>query len=201
MEARRIRLQGELGISCKTTAQGMPACSDCTCMLVCASSAHYCTRDRGCSKHPAFPAPSSLWAKRFAEPGQNAPRERGSVCRCRKDFAARISMHPAGGRRNAAGDVGTIVGCAPGCHAEECRQHQGRHDQNHTGKMAHASAPQPARNVQRSSTVCRVGKCSGADLSGVLPRLAATKRVAGMRVCFVIPGRCAASNYGARLRP
>jgi hypothetical protein len=31
-------------------------------------------------------------------------------------------------------------------------------------------APQPALNVQRTSTVCRVGKCSGADLSGVLPR-------------------------------
>jgi hypothetical protein len=39
-------------------AQGMPDCSDCTCMLVCVFDAHPCTRDRGCSKHPAFPAPS-----------------------------------------------------------------------------------------------------------------------------------------------
>jgi len=39
MEARGIRLQGEHGISRQTIAQGMPACSDCTCMLVCAS--HY----------------------------------------------------------------------------------------------------------------------------------------------------------------
>ena len=37
MEARRIRLQGERGISRQTIAQGMPACSGCTCMLVCAT--------------------------------------------------------------------------------------------------------------------------------------------------------------------
>jgi hypothetical protein len=37
MEARRIRLQGERGISRQTIAQGMPECSGCTCMLVCAS--------------------------------------------------------------------------------------------------------------------------------------------------------------------
>ena len=39
-------------------AQGMPECSVCTCMLVCAFLSASCTRDRGCSKHPAFPAPS-----------------------------------------------------------------------------------------------------------------------------------------------
>ena len=57
-EARGIRLRGERDISLKTTAQGMPECSVCTCMLVCAFLRTYCTRDRGCSKHPAFPAPS-----------------------------------------------------------------------------------------------------------------------------------------------
>jgi hypothetical protein len=41
--------------------------------------AQFCTRDRGCSKHPAFPAPSSLRAKRFAKPGRNAPRECGGI--------------------------------------------------------------------------------------------------------------------------
>ena len=35
-EARGIRLRGELGISRQTIAQGMPECSSCTCMLVCA---------------------------------------------------------------------------------------------------------------------------------------------------------------------
>ena len=57
-EARGIRLRGELGISRKTIAQGMPGCSGCTCMLVCAFLSASCTRDRGCSRHPAFPAPS-----------------------------------------------------------------------------------------------------------------------------------------------
>ena len=37
MEAKGIRLQGEHGISRKPIAQGMPGCSGCTCMLVCAS--------------------------------------------------------------------------------------------------------------------------------------------------------------------
>jgi hypothetical protein len=35
-EARGIRLRGEHGISRKAIAQGMPGCSGCTCMLVCA---------------------------------------------------------------------------------------------------------------------------------------------------------------------
>ncbi len=62
---RRIRRRGERGISRKAIVRGMPECSDCTCMLVCVFLCALCTRDRGCSKHPAFPAPSSLWAKRF----------------------------------------------------------------------------------------------------------------------------------------
>jgi hypothetical protein len=37
---RRIRRRGERGISCKTIVQGMPECSDCTCMLVCVFDAH-----------------------------------------------------------------------------------------------------------------------------------------------------------------
>ncbi len=64
---RRIRRRGEHGISRKAIAQGMPECSDCTCMLVCAFLCASCTRDRGCSKHPAFPAPS-LWAEDFCKP-------------------------------------------------------------------------------------------------------------------------------------
>jgi hypothetical protein len=43
-----------------TIAQGMPECFGCTCMLVCVSLCALCTRDRGCSVHPAFPAPSVL---------------------------------------------------------------------------------------------------------------------------------------------
>jgi len=78
-EARGIRLRGEHGISRKTTAQGMPECSGCSCMLVCAFLAHYCTRDRGCSKHPAFPAPSDFRAK--------------DPCKARAKRAARTRAH------------------------------------------------------------------------------------------------------------
>src|SRR5207302_11229815 len=75
MEAKGIRLQGERGISRKAIAQGMPECSGCTCMLVCALPRAHCTRDRGCSKHPAFPAPSVLREKVHANLGRSAPRE------------------------------------------------------------------------------------------------------------------------------
>jgi len=75
MEARGIRLQGERGISRQPIAQGMPECSGCTCMLVCAFLRKHCTRDRGCSKHPAFPAPSVLRDKVHANLGRSAPRE------------------------------------------------------------------------------------------------------------------------------
>src|SRR5947209_16488900 len=67
-EAKGIRLRGERGISRKPTAQGMPGCSGCTCMLVCALPRAHCTRDRGCSKHPAFPAPSQE-GQRYASLG------------------------------------------------------------------------------------------------------------------------------------
>jgi hypothetical protein len=71
---RRIRRRGEHGISRKAIVRGTPECSDCTCMLVCVFLCTYCTRDRGCSKHPAFPAPSLE-----EEPSQNsgASRPRG----------------------------------------------------------------------------------------------------------------------------
>ena len=56
---RRIRRRGEHVISRKTIAQGMPDCSDCTCMLVCAfymriaheTAGAACTR---CSLRPLF---------------------------------------------------------------------------------------------------------------------------------------------------
>src|SRR5258705_1543552 len=81
MEARRIRLQGERGISRKAIAQGMPECSDCTCMLVCAFLCPHCTRDRGCSVHPAFPAPSD-----FGGEGQGS-------CKPRAQCVARTQRH------------------------------------------------------------------------------------------------------------
>ena len=37
-------------------------------MLVCVFFRTICTRDRGCSEHPAFPAPSYFWAYDFSKP-------------------------------------------------------------------------------------------------------------------------------------
>jgi hypothetical protein len=57
MEARRIRLQGERGISRQTIAQGMPECSGCTCMLVCALSAIFAHETAGAAstRHSLLP--------------------------------------------------------------------------------------------------------------------------------------------------
>jgi hypothetical protein len=90
MEAKGIRLQGERGISRQTIAQGMPECSGCTCMLVCAFLCTHCTRDRGCSKHPAFPAPSVLRERNFSKPrAQVAPRERGFMSNAKRRHCER----------------------------------------------------------------------------------------------------------------
>jgi len=44
----------------KTIAQGRRDCLRWTCMLVCTFLTTLRTRDRGCSVHPAFPAPSAF---------------------------------------------------------------------------------------------------------------------------------------------
>ena len=48
-------------------------------MLVCAFFVQPCTRDRGCSAHPAFPAPSTVEGQRNENLGSIMPRERGSA--------------------------------------------------------------------------------------------------------------------------
>ena len=77
---KRAVLREEREVSRKATAQGRPGCSACTCMLVCAFAMCTGTRDRGCSKHPVFPAPSiQEEGNEIANLGRNAPRDRGSV--------------------------------------------------------------------------------------------------------------------------
>ena len=60
-------------------AQGMPDCSDCTCMLVCVFLCAICTRDRGCSVHPVFPAPSLFRRDNDAKLGRKMSRERETI--------------------------------------------------------------------------------------------------------------------------
>src|ERR1700744_2299539 len=58
-------------------------------MLVCVSFCAYCTRDRGCSAHPVFPAPSSFGAK--------------AVCKTRANDAARTWTRVCSSLRGANG--------------------------------------------------------------------------------------------------
>src|ERR1700676_1023985 len=52
-------------------------------MLVCVFLCTFCTRDRGCSVHPVFPAPSEWRVRNFlASLGHIRPRDRGlTPCR------------------------------------------------------------------------------------------------------------------------
>ena len=105
---RRIRRRGEHGISRKAIAQGMPECSDCTCMLVCAFTCASCTRDRGCSAHPAFPAPSAFEGKGSSKTrAQCAARTRNCIRRhCERSEAIHSFFVPRGGLlRFARNDV------------------------------------------------------------------------------------------------
>ena len=66
MEAKGIRLQGEHGISRQTIAQGMPECSGCTCMLVCASNYILHTRPR-VQQAPGIPCSLCFEGKEFQQ--------------------------------------------------------------------------------------------------------------------------------------
>ena len=72
--------RGEHDISRKAIAQGMPECSDCTCMLVCAFlCAHLHTRPR-VQQAPGIPCSLCCWRdKVHANLGRIVPRERGVI--------------------------------------------------------------------------------------------------------------------------
>jgi hypothetical protein len=76
-----IRRRGERGVSRKAIARGMSECSPLPCMLVCANAQSLGTRDRGCSAHPAFPAPSvsRVRTKNLDSSGKTC-RENEHVC-------------------------------------------------------------------------------------------------------------------------
>ena len=101
-EAKRIRLRGERGIRRQTIAQGRPDALRWTCMLVCALLCARCTRDRGCSAHPVFPAPSVLEEGKLpANLGRNPCREKAKICRMLNAViasGAKQSMVPHKGR-------------------------------------------------------------------------------------------------------
>ena len=70
--------RGEHGISRKAITQGMPdASAEPVCS--CAHPLSHCVRDRGCSVHPAFPAPSCFRGQTPSRLGRIAPRDRGGM--------------------------------------------------------------------------------------------------------------------------
>src|SRR5215203_6240234 len=75
---KRAVLREEHEVSRKAIAQGRPECFALPCMLVCSFVSANRTRDRGCSKHAVFPAPSDLQeGKRRCKPRAiNAARTR-----------------------------------------------------------------------------------------------------------------------------
>src|SRR5256885_15237758 len=74
---KKAVLRGEHEVNRKAIAQGRPECFPLPCMLVCPFVCANRTRDRGCSKHPVFPAPSQQEAGSSpANLGRNAPRDR-----------------------------------------------------------------------------------------------------------------------------
>ena len=70
-------LRGERDISRKAIAQGMSDCLRCP-VCSCAFSSTLCTRDRGCSAHPAFPAPS-CWRDNETHTSGASRRENADV--------------------------------------------------------------------------------------------------------------------------
>ena len=83
---KRAVRRGEHEVSRKAIAQGRPGCSRCTCMLVCAFALRTCTRDRGCSQHPVFPAPSDSMRAGSCQAnlGQFMSRECRVIFRCHR---------------------------------------------------------------------------------------------------------------------
>ena len=64
----------------QTIAQGRPDALRWTCMLVCALLCAHCTRDRGCSAHPVFPAPSFSRGRATMQTSGSSCREIAKVC-------------------------------------------------------------------------------------------------------------------------
>jgi hypothetical protein len=79
---KRAVLREEHEVSRKAIAQGRPECFPLPCMLVCRFVCANRTRDRGCSKHPVFPAPSKQEGGKFSSKprAQCAARSRSRIC-------------------------------------------------------------------------------------------------------------------------
>src|SRR5450631_1446848 len=82
-------------------------------MLVCVSSTGICTRDRECSAHPVFPAPSvfSGGANVSENLGRIAPRE-SFCCSIKFESACKVPLLPSPPLRGGRGE-GSAYYCFP----------------------------------------------------------------------------------------
>jgi hypothetical protein len=104
--ARKPVHRGEHEGTRKTIAQGKPGCLRWTCMLVCALFYAHCTRDRGCSVHPAFPAPSCCfggWQSTQSPGGSRRGNAETRPHRC-LTFESEVCEEPTG-RANAPAEI------------------------------------------------------------------------------------------------
>jgi hypothetical protein len=114
---KRAVLREEHEVSRKAIAQGRPECSRCP---VCSCAFLFCanrTRDRGCSKHPVFPAPLNKRAGSFWQTSGAMRRENAKTCFRRMGGAKRYpsphalaltgiaSLHPSYGTEGGGREV------------------------------------------------------------------------------------------------
>src|ERR1700676_700595 len=91
-------------------------------MLVCVSFVHCCTRDRGCSAHPVFPAPSYQRVRKFlAKLGRIAPRDREFISSRHRRESGQSSIPEIHGGSSAKMSVRTfestsVMGLFPAQH-------------------------------------------------------------------------------------
>src|SRR3954467_2425160 len=95
MVAIELASPGRPRISRKTIAQGRPGVLRWTCMLVCAFCCARCTRARGGTAHPVFPAPSVFegGGTFLAKLGRIMPRELRTHIRCWKINECYLPRH------------------------------------------------------------------------------------------------------------
>jgi hypothetical protein len=141
-------------------------------MLVCAFLDAHCTRDRGCSAHPVFPAPSDFWRdNEMQNLGRLAPRER-EVVSIRCHSGAMRSIEP-GSSRFRVWSFGPSRN--DGSTSLQARRQQGvllprtLHEPTSTGRRRGTRAQRPARMAHAGAdrtgrplawTECRILQCS-----------------------------------------
>jgi hypothetical protein len=123
-------------------------------MLVCVFLCAACTRDLGCSAHPAFPAPSSFLGRSdLANLGRSMPRERGLTSRrprLVRNCARGAGTHTARSLSLALRSMPSIATNAKGYGSPRARRSVRGTDSSNSNDSSSQSRVESARNFQRS---------------------------------------------------